>query len=168
MATVKVLIILICLGSITPTLAQDQFVSIPMHLKSAKTFYVTGRAEGSQSGEYMVDTGSSYTTINQSTLGELRKMGGSRYLRDLVAVMANGDELTVPVYRVARFEVGGICVLGDIEVAVFPRQTRQILGLSALRKASPFLFSVDPPELKLSNCRTTLPEQSVGAADHST
>jgi hypothetical protein len=35
---------------------------------------------------------------------------------------------------------------------VFPARTRQILGLSALNKAAPFTFSVDPPSLVLSNC----------------
>jgi hypothetical protein len=49
-------------------------------------------------------------------------------------------------------EVGKECRVTDIEVAVFPGSTRQILGLSTLRKASPFLFSMDPPRLHLSNC----------------
>ena len=48
--------------------------------------------------------------------------------------------------------IGGQCPLEDIEVAVFPGNTRQILGLSTLRQASPFIFSMDPPQLVLSNC----------------
>jgi hypothetical protein len=39
-----------------------------------------------------------------------------------------------------------------VEAAVFPGKTRQILGLSALKKAAPFIFSMDPPNLVLSNC----------------
>ena len=33
---------------------------------------------------------------------------------------------------------------------MFPGKTRQILGLSALRQAAPFIFSLNPPELVLS------------------
>jgi hypothetical protein len=42
-------------------------------------------------------------------------------------------------------------VLRDVETAVFDTK-RQILGLSVLNRAAPFIFSVDPPELVLSNC----------------
>jgi hypothetical protein len=52
--------------------------------------------------------------------------------------------------------IGGQCDLKNIEVAVFPGKTRQILGLSALRQASPFIFSINPPELILSNCSTEM------------
>ena len=44
----------------------------------------------------------------------------------------------------------------DVEVAVLPRETRPILGLSALRQASPFRFSVEPPTLELTGCGGTL------------
>lgn len=131
-----------------------------MHLKSAKTFYVTGRVAGSRANDFMVDTGSSYTTINEHTLVELRTQGDTRYVRDLIAVLANGQEIVVPIYWVSSFEVGGVCTLQNIEVAVFPSRTRQILGLNTLSKASPFQFSVNPPELKLSNCQTAGPGQA--------
>jgi len=48
--------------------------------------------------------------------------------------------------------LGGDCVLRDVEAAVFPEKTRMLLGLSALSKASPFIFSTNPPSLSLSNC----------------
>jgi predicted aspartyl protease len=125
---------------------------VPMHRKSAQTYYVAGRIAHLETTEFMVDTGSSYTTINQGTLDQLIASESATYLRDLTGVLANGDELLVPIYQVASMEVGKGCRLNDIEVAVFPGSTRQILGLSTLRKASPFLFSVDPPQLHLSNC----------------
>ncbi len=160
MVGVKILIILACTVAVMPTWGENRYVSIPMHFKSAKTFYVTGKIEGTPSYDFMVDTGSSYTTINEHTLGELRAQGDTLYLRDLVAVLANGDEMMVPIYRISALEVGGACILDDIEVAVFPNRTRQILGLSALKKASPFQFSVDPPELRLSNCQMATPKSA--------
>ncbi len=98
----------------------------------------------------MVDTGSSITTINQPTLDRLIEQGLANYDRDLSGILADGSRLTVPVYRVASLDIGG-CVLEDVETAVFDTN-RQILGLSVLNRAAPFIFSVDPPELVLSNC----------------
>jgi hypothetical protein len=67
-------------------------------------------------------------------------------------VLANGSEMTVPVYAVDAIAIGGNCWLHDVEAAVFPGNSRQILGLSALRRTAPFVFSVEPPELLLSRC----------------
>lgn len=44
------------------------------------------------------------------------------------------------------------CVPDVVGAAVFVGTTRQILGLSGLRKVAPFVVSVDPPSLVLSNC----------------
>ena len=131
-----------------------------MHQKSAQTYYVEGRIGGLAPDEFMVDTGSSYTTINEHTLEQLLALEVANYVRDLTGVLANGDELLVPVYRVTNLRVGESCLLSDIEVAVFPGRTRQILGLSTLRLASPFLFSIEPPERRLSNCYNQLSQSS--------
>jgi predicted aspartyl protease len=133
---------------------------VPMHQKSAQTFYVEGRIGDLAPDEFMVDTGSSYTMINEHTLEQLLVSEMADYVRDLTGVLANGDELLVPVYRVTSLRVGESCHLSDIEVAVFPGRTRQILGLSTLRRASPFLFSMEPPELRLSNCYDQLSQSS--------
>lgn len=153
MSIERILVAMVSLGWMASISAQGLYVSVPMHLKSAKTYYVKGQIAGTDPEEFMVDTGSSYTTINERTLGKLQAEGNSQYLRDLVAIMANGNELVVPIYRISNIEIGGVCILDDVEVAVFPAKTRQILGLSALSKASPFQFSVNPPELRLSNCQ---------------
>lgn len=105
--------------------------------------------------EFMVDTGSSYMTINESTLAELRTVGNPRYQRDLKGVLANGAEMQVPVYKISDVLIGENCLLEEVEVAVFPGKTRQILGLSALLKTAPFTFSTEPPQLQLSNCNLT-------------
>lgn len=129
---------------------------VPMTLKGSQTFYVSGWIAGVGRTEFMVDTGSTYLTINQVTLARLELSGQVEYLRDLIAVLANGDELVMPVYRIPRLIIGDRCELFDIETVVFPGETRQILGLSALRKTAPFSFSVDPPQLQLSNCTQRL------------
>jgi len=134
----------ICAGGIS--------TQVPMTLKGSKTFYVSGWMAGAEPAEFMVDTGSSYMTINQVTLDMLKSDGQAVYLRDLSGVLANGDELVVPIYRIPRIILGDSCELLDVEAAVFPGETRQILGLSVLRKTAPFTFSTDPPELQLSNC----------------
>jgi len=66
--------------------------------------------------------------------------------------MADGSQLTVPIYRIGGVVIGAECWLSDVEAAVFPGSTRFILGLSGLRQAAPFIFSLDPPQLVLSNC----------------
>lgn len=125
---------------------------VPMTLKDSKTFYVTGSLAGVESAEFMVDTGSSYMTINQAMLDRLKTNGQAAYRRELTGVLANGAELVVPVYRIPRIVLGGSCEIFDVEAVVFPGETRQILGLNVLRKAAPFLFSTDPPALHLSHC----------------
>ncbi|MES9942211.1 MAG: retropepsin-like aspartic protease [Candidatus Thiodiazotropha sp. 6PLUC2] len=152
----KVILCAVMLIGYAGQLWAEQFVfDIPMHSKGANTFYISGKIGSMAASEFMVDTGSSYMTINESTLAELRTVGNPRYLRDLRGVLANGAEMQVPVYTVSDVLIGEKCLLEEVEVAVFPGKTRQILGLSALLKTAPFTFSAEPPQLQLSNCNLT-------------
>jgi hypothetical protein len=131
----------------------EQFIfDVPMYSKGASTYYIAGKIGNMPETEFMVDTGSSYMTINEVTLSELQISGSPRYLRNLKGVLANGDELSVPVYKITNVRIGEECLLDEVDVAVFPGNTRQILGLSALSKTAPFIFSTHPPQLQLSNC----------------
>jgi len=135
-------------------LSADQFsVDVPMQLKDAHTYYITGQIGGISHSEFMVDTGSSYMMINEITLALLEESGDAQYLRELTGILANGEEMRVPVYTLSTVRIGADCELKDVEAAVFPGDTRQILGLSALSKAAPFIFSTEPPSLQLSHCR---------------
>lgn len=135
------------------SVAADDFDSnVPMLDKGAATYYVAGEILGVGAVDLMVDTGSGYMTINEETLEILRQSGGASYVKDLSGVLANGSTMTVPVYRISQLRIGESCTLRDVEAAVFPGKTRQILGLSALRQAAPFIFSMNPPKLVLSNC----------------
>ena len=134
---------------------------IPMRATKAATFYVGGYLDGYGAVDMMVDTGSSYTTINEAALGVLRENGAVTYVKDLTGIMADGSRKVVPIYRISSMSIGKGCLLHNVEAAVFPGHTRYILGLSALKLAAPFAFSIEPPTLMLSNCADSaaLPKQ---------
>ena len=122
-----------------------------MHDKGLATYYVHAQIADLGMSEFMVDTGSGYLTINEQTLFALQERKQAQYVKELRAILANGTELIIPVYAINQLRIGN-CTIRNVEAAVFPARTRQILGLSALNKAAPFTFSVDPPSLVLSNC----------------
>lgn len=135
---------------------------IPMRVTKASTFYVGGYLNGFGAVDMMVDTGSSYTTINRTTLDALEKKGAVTYVKDLTGIMADGSRKVVPIYRIASMSIGKGCILHDVEAAVFPGDTRYILGLSALKLAAPFVFSMNPPQLVLSNCADSITRSDSG------
>lgn len=141
---------LVALWSMGPAVSQEFDVRVPMQEKSAATFYVSAEIDGFGNSEFMVDTGSGYMTINETTLAALVENEQAEYLKDLSGILANGDRMVVPVYRINRMAIGGTCEIRDVEAAVFPGNTRQILGLSALTRTAPFIFSTDPAELVLT------------------
>ena len=125
---------------------------VPLKASKAATFYVGGYLDGYGTVEMIVDTGSSFTTINEAALRVLRKKGAAIYVKDLAGIMADGTRKVVPIYRISSMSIGNRCLLHNVEAAVFPGHTRSILGLSALKLAAPFAISLDPPTLMLSNC----------------
>ncbi len=132
--------------------ADDFDATIPMREGGKSAYYVSGQLMGFGDVELLVDTGSGYLTINSETLAVLKQKGSAHYKRDLRGTLANGETMVVPVYAVSGLNIGGVCQLLEVEAAVFPGATRLILGLNALGKAAPFIFSIDPPKLTLSNC----------------
>lgn len=144
--------ILCSLFASSNAVASEPLAPIPMQAKGADTYYIKGNIRGFGSTEFMVDTGSGYVTINEHTLALLKNKGEAIYVKDLVGVLADGQRKVFPVYRIASIRLGNDCELRDVEAAIFPGRTRQILGLSALRKAGAFTFSFNPPQLTLSTC----------------
>lgn len=144
----------LCLASFFSVLATAETVkqSIPMQIENNHTFYVHSSIEGAGLTSLLVDTGSGYSTITEKTLRELQKTGNAVYLKKLQGIMADGSVRKVSVYRISSINIGRTCHVSDIEVAVFPSGSRQILGLNTLSKVAPFTFSIDPPSLSLSNC----------------
>lgn len=128
------------------------FHTIPMNQKQLATYYVEANMHGSGAVEFMVDTGAGYTTINENILALLKQADNADYVGELTGVMADGSRQRLPVYRIRHLVLGKDCVLNNVEAAVFPHNTRMLLGLTALEKAAPFVFSTNPPRLSLSNC----------------
>ncbi len=140
------------LGMSASALADRFDTKVPMRDNGASTFYVDSYLSGLGAMEMMVDTGSGYLAINEVALKSLSAEGKATYVKQLRGVLANGKEMVVPVYRIESLRIGKECWIHDVQAAVFPGKTRLILGLSALSKASPFIFETDPPQLTLSNC----------------
>lgn len=135
-----------------PVFAGQTSVTVPIHKKGASTFYIKGKLGNLASADFMVDTGSGYLVINQESLAQLKEHGQARYVKEIRGILANGKKFVVPVWRVSNFTIANQCVLHNVEAAVFPGKTRQILGLTALKKAAPFEFSFEPPQIVLSHC----------------
>ncbi|MDH5258377.1 MAG: retroviral-like aspartic protease family protein [Gammaproteobacteria bacterium] len=147
-------IILLTLMMCNPSYATDVLNSLPMREKGASTYYVSGHITGYGATEFMVDTGSGYTTINEDTLKILQVSGNAKYLKNLKGILADGSEKIVPVYLLYELKLGASCELRDVEAAVFPGKTRHILGLNTLKKTGAFTFSFEPPALLLNSCES--------------
>ena len=147
-------IILILVGLLALPVSAEQYadVVVPIHEKGAATFYIKGRLGNLEPTDFMVDTGSGYLVINQESLAQLRKGGQASYKKDIKGILADGQEFSVPVWRISNLTINDQCVLHDVDAAVFPGKTRQILGLTALKKAAPITLSFDPPQIVLSHC----------------
>lgn len=127
-------------------------VDIPMESQGSRTFYVQSSIQGSGKSMLLVDTGSGHSVINEETLARLMSSGDATFLKDLRGLMADGSTRIVPLYRISAITLGDRCVIKDVEAAVLPNNSRQILGISALQKTAPFGFSFNPPTLSLGNC----------------
>jgi len=146
-------VLLLTLAACAPVYAEQFNVAIDMRAKGGgSTFYVPGHIAGLGAVDLMVDTGSGYMTINEEMLTVLQAAGHAQFVRRLRGRLANGSELDVPVYAIDAVSIGDTCWLRDVEAAVFPGNTRPILGLNVLQRAAPFIFSFEPPQLVLSHC----------------
>jgi len=143
------------LAGFNTSYASDSNKQIPMHTRGTVTYYVSGFINNTVSSDFLVDTGSGYVTINSKTLEKLNQRSGTEFVKKISAVMADGSEKVVPVYRLASLRLGDGCVIQNIEAAVMPGAMPNILGLSALKKAAPFSISMAPPTLTLTGCTTS-------------
>lgn len=128
--------------------------SVPMSEKDTATFYVTAMIYG-QMVDLLVDTGAGYSTLHKGIIDKLKKQGHARRTGEIEAILANGESCILPIYHIAALTLGD-CLIENIEVAETPENTHNLLGLSVLRKTAPFVFSLEPAELKLSHCRKQL------------
>jgi len=122
-------------------------VAVALQKHDAGTYYVDGALRGYGDLRMLVDTGSSYLVIGEKILAQLVAAEGATYSRELQGVMADGSTRVIPVYRIAALRLGAHCWVHDVEAAVFPGQTRPILGMNVLMRLAPFTFSTEPAEL---------------------
>ena len=141
------------IGNVSATTQKEQIV--PMHYKGTETYYVYADIDGVVSSEFMVDTGSGFVVLSQESLDRLKKEAKVHYVKQVLGKMADGSQRKVSIWKVGEINLGGVCSIKNVEVAVFPGNQRQIIGLRALKRAAPFTFQFDPPQLKLSACEIT-------------
>ncbi len=134
---------------------QEASLTVPLIDPGTGTYYVQSNIADTLSTRMLVDTGSSYSTLSEAMLHRLLQEDEDSvvYIRSQQGILANGQQISVPLYRIKRLRIGDHCVLEDVEMAVFPRSRRAILGLNVLAQLSPFSISVDPPEIHLSGCQ---------------
>ncbi len=132
--------------------ATDFDTSVPINKKGLVTYYVSGSINGFGATDFLVDTGSGHSAINETTLEKLHLQGKAEFLKNVSATLANGSSVTLPVYIISDINIGGKCVIHNVEAVVLPGEVRNILGLSALEKTAPFAISINPPRLLLSQC----------------
>lgn len=164
MRTFASLLFLLLLGTAPSAYAGQFGTTIEMQAKNGTTYYVSGLITGLGAIDWMVDTGSGYMTINEEILASLKVNGQARFVRQLRGRLADGSELEVPVYSIDAISIGDACWLRDVEVAVFPGNTRPILGLNVLQRTAPFIFSFEPPQLMLSHCDQAIDAVAIGPA----
>lgn len=140
--------------------SNPQALTLPLINHGASTFYLKAQLGSLQHTEMMLDTGSGYMTINQDSLSRLKQKGEVTFVKKIGGILANGSKLVVPVWRINRLALSSGCVLHDVEAAVFPGKTRQILGLSALEKAGPLTLSFNPPQITLRRCGSETKQES--------
>ncbi|MEO1576198.1 MAG: retropepsin-like aspartic protease [Pseudomonadota bacterium] len=146
-------ILLIATAALTGTaLAHDFTHRVPMTVHASGNVYVTARFESGPATELLVDTGSGFVALSRQTFAPLRDLESTVFVRRMHATMAGGRTTTLPVYRIASLTLGKDCVVRDVEVAVLPGRSANILGLSALRQVQPFAVDLDAPTLFLSHC----------------
>jgi len=135
--------------------ARADQVSFPLEIAATGTYYIQAILDEHVDTMLLLDTGSGYVSLSQQTFNKLAAGSTKRLLRHIQGVMANGKKVTVPIYQIAELRLGSSCVLHEIEVAVMPAGSRDILGLNAIRQLQPVTLALDPPSLS-GNCENAI------------
>lgn len=131
--------------------------------KDTDVFYLQAKLGDNAASEFLFDTGSGYLAINEEVLGRLKSGGQAEYLRSIRARLASGAVSSVAVYSIASLDLGSGCVLRDVEAAILPGSTRNILGMNVLKMVDSFSVSFEPAKLVLSGCSQQPASNTVAA-----
>lgn len=140
------------LATLLCSMAVAEPVSLDMHQAASGNFYVHGSLAGDVDTDLLLDTGSGYVSLSQATFERVSATGNPRFARHIFGRMANGKVEKVALYTVAELRLADNCILRDIEVAVFPKADRDILGLNALSRLQPFTLQLTPAKLTSAHC----------------
>ena len=146
-------VLLLVAGAVQAADAQEAAYNVvPLQQQGAGAYYARVAFSPDVEASLLVDTGSSYVVLTTSTFNALKQSGPMRRLRKITAAMAGGRPVKAQVYEVPTLVIGESCELQAVEVVVLPGATRNILGLSALRRTGSFSMTFDPPTLLLGDC----------------
>lgn len=135
----------------TPLYAADM-VAVALMPHAAGTYYADVSVGSTETSSYLVDTGASHVTVEKRNIKALLDRGEAVYLKEMSGLLADGQRVQLPVYRVQSLRIGKRCHYRQVEVVAVADGTRCVLGLSALRMAAPLTFVTEPPQLLLSHC----------------
>lgn len=115
------------------------------------TYYVKSQVTENGPVDFLIDTGSSYTILDELVIEELMTKGLAHYKRDITGTMADGSQKTARVYLVKQFLIGD-CHIKNVEVVAFEPKATFVLGINALKQLSPFSIDTSTSQLT-ANCR---------------
>lgn len=144
-------VLLLCFAR-TVAYAGD-WVNIPLFDKGTDVFYLEAELQGYGKSEFMLDTGSGPVALASDVLEALRHNGNAEWSHEMIAVLADGQEQRIAIYRVKLLTLAEDCQLDNIEAAELPRGARNIIGINLLKRAAPINISVAPSVLSLAGCR---------------
>lgn len=144
--------ILSLLASLALTAPAAAEVNLDMHQVDSGNFYVHATMAGDIETDLLLDTGSSYVSLSQETFNRVSANTSPSFIRHIYGKLASGKVEKVALYRVNELKLAENCVLTDIEVAVFPKADRDILGLNALAKLQSFTMQLAPARLTSTGC----------------
>lgn len=143
--------------AVADTLTAGKPVVIALVEKDSDVFYLQARLGNGEPQEFLLDTGSGYLAINRKTLSGLKADGMAEFQRSIRVRLANGVVRPVDVYRIDVLELGEGCVLRNVDAAILPGSTRNIIGMNVLKMVDSFSVSFGDSRLTLNGCDNNAP-----------
>lgn len=120
------------------------------YVERLSTYYVNIYIKGVGYRRVMLDTGAGYTTINENVLSSLKKQDRAVRIGKITGILADG---TINEYFIYKITIKiSTYTLNDIEVVVFPKNTRMLLGLSVLKRFPSFNFDMKNSVIVFPGC----------------
>ncbi|MBM4228592.1 MAG: hypothetical protein FJ164_12735 [Gammaproteobacteria bacterium] len=138
------------LGFSSLTAATEGMTSVGLTSNDVGTLHMQGEMGKGVKTEFLLDTGSAYVVLSDSTRRELEAQSALVKVRHLRAVMANNATVRAAVYRVNELKLSAGCVIRNFEAVAIPGAEKDILGLSALKTVAPFTVSLDPSVMEMT------------------